>query len=204
MVSLNSGLASYHNNGEFIFWLIGNLEYTSARGSANDAHVDDEWAWGERLCTLTLLQDCCMTFEKRFTAKGLSTLVPTCGDNANKACAVVSPTLLGNTQHPRGGRLADSDSDGSVEPRERMTDQPAPGVRESDAEVVHFIVNVQLPRCSLIVSQGDMRHKWTHAIFRCASVSVVMVVSELECAIAVDVCGYDLMFIVLRCEVYLL
>lgn len=39
-----------------------NLEYVPDRGSAIDPHIDDEWLWGERLITLSLLSDTVLTF----------------------------------------------------------------------------------------------------------------------------------------------
>lgn len=85
----------------FIFfgYLIGNLEYVPERGSANDAHIDDAWAWGRRLATLSLLSDSAMTFSiirriqelsslavDLYTAKDLS---DTCGCRCRETyCAI--------------------------------------------------------------------------------------------------------------------
>ena len=39
-----------------------NLDYSPARGSAIDPHMDDDWIWGERLVTLNLLSPTYLTF----------------------------------------------------------------------------------------------------------------------------------------------
>ena len=38
-----------------------NLEYLPCRGSSIDAHIDDEWLWGERLITLNLASSTFLT-----------------------------------------------------------------------------------------------------------------------------------------------
>ena len=38
------------------------LDYSPERGSAIDPHQDDQWLWGERLLTVSLLADVLLTF----------------------------------------------------------------------------------------------------------------------------------------------
>ena len=44
-----------------------NLEYTPARGSSIDPHIDDKWLWGRRLITLNLLSPSTLTFSNNAT-----------------------------------------------------------------------------------------------------------------------------------------
>eukprot|EP01134_Creolimax_fragrantissima_P005200 CFRG5200T1 len=135
----------------------GNLEYTSARGSANDAHIDDEWAWGERLCTLTLMQDCWMTFEKDFTLAETDAMMfdITKETHRTRFCGFVSPPL-----QSQGISIHTLSAANAIPKRTTKNDMP------SVDNAWHAVVNVKLPRRSMIVSQGVMRHQWTHAILR--------------------------------------
>ncbi|KAK0058824.1 alpha-ketoglutarate-dependent dioxygenase alkB 4 [Biomphalaria pfeifferi] len=72
-VSSFNGLPSY---SRFLFERMGahsclkdfqpvelcNLEYCIERGAHIDPHFDDAWLWGERLVTLNLMSDSCLTF----------------------------------------------------------------------------------------------------------------------------------------------
>eukprot|EP00123_Amoebidium_parasiticum_P007486 comp18153_c0_seq2/m.18917 comp18153_c0_seq2/g.18917 ORF comp18153_c0_seq2/g.18917 comp18153_c0_seq2/m.18917 type:complete len:316 (-) comp18153_c0_seq2:513-1460(-) len=114
---------------DFVPVELGNLEYDPTRGSCNDPHIDDQWAWGERIVTLSLLSDSVMTFSRIIT-------LPTNG----------SAPLNGATScdSPNG----DSSSSDCAESR------------------VQILVRVPLPAGALLVSQGEARHQWAHAILR--------------------------------------
>ena len=52
------------------------LDYSPERGSAIDAHRDDEWLWGESLVTINLLSDTYLTFVSGESGVYVAILVP--------------------------------------------------------------------------------------------------------------------------------
>eukprot|EP00297_Palpitomonas_bilix_P010111 CAMPEP_0113873688 /NCGR_PEP_ID=MMETSP0780_2-20120614/3913_1 /TAXON_ID=652834 /ORGANISM="Palpitomonas bilix" /LENGTH=289 /DNA_ID=CAMNT_0000859369 /DNA_START=230 /DNA_END=1096 /DNA_ORIENTATION=+ /assembly_acc=CAM_ASM_000599 len=48
----------------------GAIAYVKSRRSAIDAHVDDEWVWGEHLLTLSLCSSCIMSFDAHLLENG--------------------------------------------------------------------------------------------------------------------------------------
>lgn len=147
-----------------------NLDYSPKRGSCIDPHYDDWWLWGPRLVTFNLLSDTVLTLSRpeqhwMLTDEDLidEPSTPTrCLAVPGGDCEVVA------VSHDKS--LCKSWSDDF---KDSISERTPPRL---------CVVQVALPRRSMIVLYGDARYKWHHSILRedITSRRIAMTVRELS------------------------
>ncbi|KAH9375883.1 hypothetical protein HPB48_018568 [Haemaphysalis longicornis] len=131
---------------------LANLDYSPKRGSCIDPHYDDWWLWGPRLVTFNLLSDTVLTLPSSTTVY----------ERLQRAPAI------GQVVHDR--RACKSWSD---EFKDSISVRTPPRL---------CVVQVALPRRSMLVLDSDARYKWHHSILRddITSRRIAMTVRELS------------------------
>lgn len=142
-----------------------NLDYSPKRGSCIDPHYDDWWLWGPRLVTFNLLSDTVLTLskpEQHWMLTDEALLDEPSTNELQRAPAI------GQVVHDR--RACKSWSD---EFKDSISVRTPPRL---------CVVQVALPRRSMLVLDSDARYKWHHSILRddITSRRIAMTVRELS------------------------
>ncbi|XP_064464009.1 alpha-ketoglutarate-dependent dioxygenase alkB homolog 4-like [Ornithodoros turicata] len=126
-----------------------NLDYEPDRGSCIDPHYDDWWLWGSRLVTFNLLSDTVLTLSKSEEHWKL----------ANENLIVESDTIFNDAEQEVCERTAHSANcdQWSKEYKDRVSVTNPPRLS---------VVQIVLPRRSMLVLWDDARYKWHHSILR--------------------------------------
>jgi alkylated DNA repair protein alkB family protein 4 len=111
------------------------LEYTQEMGSHIDPHKDDSWLWGERLISLSLAGECTMSFI---------------------ADVDITASQPANVKHAADGTAAGTST--SVSPS--APPPPTTAGEETSTPPAQFRCRVAVPRRSLLIVEGEARHRW--------------------------------------------
>lgn len=144
-----------------------NLDYSPKRGSCIDPHYDDWWLWGHRLVTFNLLSDTVLTLS-RPEQHWMLTDEDLIDEPSPPAAADYCPQRSTAVVHDRSVCKT-----WSVDFKDSVSTRTPPRL---------CVVQVALPRRSMLVLYGDARYKWHHSILRedVSGRRVAMTVRELS------------------------
>ncbi|CAN7936999.1 unnamed protein product [Ixodes hexagonus] len=147
-----------------------NLDYHPKRGSCIDPHYDDWWLWGPRLVTFNLLSDTVLTLSRPEQHWMLTDedLIESGGELAADDAELGGVKGGGATLHHGPDCRSWSDAF-----KDSISTRVPPRL---------CVVQVSLPRRSMLVLWGDARYKWHHSILRedVKSRRLAMTVRELS------------------------
>lgn len=135
-----------------------NLDYSPARGSAIDPHMDDDWIWGERLVTLNLLSPTYLTFYDNVNSVKSS---PSHSGTPTTKVLTFSTLQLYYSEFGHAVKCGRNFA---------CARNPFENLGYAPTKFNYWLTIVQvcvpLPQRSLVIVQGSSRYQWQHSIHR--------------------------------------